>query len=601
MAWHDMILNCVVWCGCAGGEWDEDDLIALEEQSAASKEKKTPPQEGEEEPVVTESPYFEYTDEPRAVSGKKSVLVGRARLKCPPYGGLFSVIYKRVHMDIIPIVAPPVPPSQEEGEGAVTASGKSNSIIIRTNRWLANSEVLSVPFSLQQLSPTARGGGIICRGNRGRGGLVKITEDNSSAFGAKFTMPPQFDKLAYLVEDMRNISTLAISIGTSDPSSSQVLSKASAWITPIKGTHTTALTVECDVSAADRSGSIGKEEDLLSYCVVLLPLSEGWSLDLTEAYGLVTEDKTSDSSGVCGNRLLIKIPYVRDADSASTTTHNVPPPVSTLVVIVIHSFLLPSNLSWCGTGVQNGEDIDLPMGLSCSFCSTLFLPQNCISSVGTLPSGLFDHVSHTITSHRINLAAVFNSVAVVQIMHEFVCSESTPTMPLSVTDMATPKGWMYLSDIFLSVNPVSLRPGALLFRCKQHPSLLDVVAGTGHIVENVHRAKDMHATAGVGGLCSSVGGDLQMVDASTCSVTCARCLSVVGDGQVAADDVADSRTAEDSSNGASEFVVSDLQDVRLFRDRVRWRSASELSGSQSLVGNLDQRYSSEKVPSVVPC
>lgn len=321
----------------AGGEWDEDDLIALEEKSdvdAAAKKKVSsqPLQEAEQGSVVNESPYFEYTDEPRPVSGKRSVLVGRVRVKFPSYGGMFALVYKRVQMEIIPTGTPPVP-SQTEGEGgegSPVSSGQANCIVVRSNRWLATSEMLSVPFALQQLSRFSRKS-ILCRGNRGLGGLVKIEKNTSCAFGANVVIPNQYDRLEYVVEDMRNIGTIAISIGSSDTTKHHTLSKAAAWVTSIEGTNTTALTIECDVSS-------GTEEGVLSYSVVLLPLNDGWSLELSEAYGLVTEDGAVGGGGDCVNRLLIKIPYVRESVLSSAITRTSPvvtPVISYLTVLYI--------------------------------------------------------------------------------------------------------------------------------------------------------------------------------------------------------------------------------------------------------------------------
>lgn len=216
-------------------------------------------------------------------------------------------------------------------------------------------------------------------------------------------------------------------------------------------------------------------------------------------------------------------------------------------------------------------------------------------------------------------------------MHEFVCSESTPTMPLSVSDMATREGQILLGDIFMSVCPKDIVSNRLLFTCKQFPSLLDVVAGTGHIVENVPRAMDLHSTnmefTPSPPVTSSKPSEssnasetrsasmMRIVDTSTCMVSCARCLSVLGDGQITEDDVGGGVDNSSSCDGkiqvvappvGAQFTASDLQDIRFLRDRVKWNAERNVSGietvlkgSRALSVSLGKSYESEKVLLVI--
>ena len=189
-------------------------------------------------------------------------------------------------------------------------------------------------------------------------------------------------------------------------------------------------------------------------------------------------------------------------------------------------------------------------------------------------------------------------------MHEFVCSEAQPTMPLSVADMVTPNGSVYLGEIFLTINPVDINPGSLGLHCKKSPSLLDTVAGTGHIIENVARAADLQSADVAGGNC-----DFKVVDTSTCQVTCRRCLSVLGDAQIAPDN-ADYKTAagaggDDSRSAAmtprdGHFDLADMQDIKCLRDRVCWQSgrggsSPGIFGSPVLVERLMTGCSVEQV------
>jgi hypothetical protein len=191
-------------------------------------------------------------------------------------------------------------------------------------------------------------------------------------------------------------------------------------------------------------------------------------------------------------------------------------------------------------------------------------------------------------------------------MHEFVCSESQPTMPLSISDLQTPMGCMYLGDIYLSVNPAAIlskpdRSGqyhpVVSVSCKSSASLLDIIAGP----INLGCMKSLGVQAGSGDAPLSVS---TLIDTSTCVLTCTRCGMVLGDGSIRADD----NLAVTASNGDDTLRLSDLQDIRFYRDRINWtlRSLSNVGielglwreiplDSCDTEGRLRQEYRAEQV------
>lgn len=367
---------CLISCGVhLGGEWDEDDFIAIEE---------APPSPDRKELTGSSTMmYFEYTDEPTlspsggsgtsgtsgsragsAITANKKhdqerVMGGRIRLKCPPYGGLFQLVYCRSQVNVVPSNSlPQEPHGATDGEEfdvtgvaspAAPAIQQGNSEIVRSNTILATSEILSVPFPLQHIRSTSAGqqkgsssGAITalvsstskarptCRGNRGRGGVESISVDSNSPLGVKWSLPEQYDTMHYIIEDMRNINNLAISVGAAFASpqsgpqrkfhtdndgakqslssslhrgtSECLLSKVAAWVTifPTTGdVNICCVTIEADATT--------KSDDCatrLSYSVVIIPVVNGWTLDLDQAYGVITHSPEGNDS-----LILIKIPY----------------------------------------------------------------------------------------------------------------------------------------------------------------------------------------------------------------------------------------------------------------------------------------------------
>ena len=252
--------------------------------------------------------------------------MGRVRVSCPPYGGLFNIAYKRSKMEIIESAATPKPTTdvsvteQEDitNEGAnEQRESKANSIVVRTTAALAKSETLSLPFSIPRNKGSST---IFTRGNSGRGGVVPIRPDADSPLGIAYTIPSAYDNLKFVVEDMRNISTLSVSIGpaeaTATENTNQSLGKASAWFSCgalHRGIQTTAITVEVDlINSPLANKDCGDLVDSnLSYVVVPLPVQNGWELNWNESYGMIVEDKASSPE----NRIVLKIPYSRTAST----------------------------------------------------------------------------------------------------------------------------------------------------------------------------------------------------------------------------------------------------------------------------------------------
>lgn len=228
---------------------------------------------------------------------------------------------------------------------------------------------------------------------------------------------------------------------------------------------------------------------------ISIPLhSKSWEYSWKDSYGTF-EDILETPSG--SNRLLIKIPYSSSA---------------------VEYFTLKSSVT-CSSH----------SGLRCRSCDSMILSSSSITSIQPLPSGLFD-----------------------QVMHEYLCSETQPTMPLSMSEYTTPSGRISLGAIFFSLHPSDISSEShLQYKCKLTPSLFDVLGGSF----------GMKLLPQLG--LSECSATLSLVDASTCSVTCSRCLAMLGDGLIASDSGSHEPTVD-------EIWISDLQDIRFLRSSVKW-------------------------------
>lgn len=241
-----------------------------------------------------------------------------------------------------------------------------------------------------------------------------------------------------------------------------------------------------------------------------------------DSYGVVEGDSESSP---WGTRIVINIPY-----SSSSVTAVSSKPLESL-----------------------SHDLS---GLHCRVCDSFILDSSVISSLRPLPSGLFD-----------------------QLMHEYLCSETPPTMPLSMAEYTSPSEEISVGHIYFSVHPNDiLENSSLLFKCKLTPSLLDVLGGSF----------GMKLLPQVG--LSDNSATLSLVDISTCGVSCSRCQTILGDGLIAVD-------AIETEHSSNEIHLNDLQDIRFLRSSVVWRSCGHEAewGAKELVKLLTEPCNIEQV------
>jgi hypothetical protein len=328
--------------------------------------------------------------------------------------------------------------------------------------------------------------------------------------------------LSCLVEDLTNICALMVTVIARATTSTggQKLRLVKPTCWVESGTGTRTCALVVEVDLLSSETRLGGGPSWVS-----IPFSsQDYDLLWRESYGLV-ECSEND-------RIVIKIPYAAASPSRP----------------------LPRSEPAVSESIQSS-------GLRCGHCAALLLEAEEISRILPLPSGLFD-----------------------QVMHEYLCSETEPTMPLSLADVTSPRGVISVGEIFLSVNPKDLLNGQeprLDCSCKLSPSLLDVVGGS----------------LGLKGLpqmgLTENSNYLSLVDASTCSIACLRCLTVLGDGLIASD----SSPTQHSHSQSEAIQLSDLQDVRFLRGEVRWSMCGreESWGDRELVDRLTERCSAEQV------
>jgi hypothetical protein len=357
----------------------------------------------------------------------------------------------------------------------------------------------------------------LCRSKRGVG-PSRLAHQSSSG------------DLTYLVEDLKNIQALMVTVvPKASPPGEDFFRfvKPTCWIES-GAALPPSLLVECDLLNSHLESSPEP-----SWISLRLSCPDEYSILWRDSFGVIESPGTGSPGSPCVDRLVIKIPY-------ALTPSPVPQPRP--------SILKPSA----------PVSVHQQSGLYCRHCESLLLQASEISGVLPLPSGLFD-----------------------QVMHEYLCSETEPTMPLSMSDVTSPRGFISVGEIFFSVNPKDLMScGALLnCSCKMAPSLLDVVGGSLGLKGLPQVGLTEHSNS------------ISLVDASTCSIVCLRCLSVLGDGLIASD-------VDPSEHSPAESIhLSDLQDVRFLRADVQWSpSGREVSWiDQDLVARLSEPCTSEQV------
>eukprot|EP00602_Paraphysomonas_sp_CaronLab_P007951 CAMPEP_0185035482 /NCGR_PEP_ID=MMETSP1103-20130426/26931_1 /TAXON_ID=36769 /ORGANISM="Paraphysomonas bandaiensis, Strain Caron Lab Isolate" /LENGTH=1068 /DNA_ID=CAMNT_0027572581 /DNA_START=27 /DNA_END=3233 /DNA_ORIENTATION=+ len=491
------------------GDWDEDDFIVLDTRhnEAASGGAEA------SNNIASDSidgEFFEYTNEPKEErnKGEKCIYRGRVKIKLPPYGGVFRLFYKRTCISYANGSQITSAISEIDDTGEPTQS--NNIVVSRSYDLLAQSSSISIPFLLQNSS---REKSIFCRGNHGRGGICQVEETQN---GVNCVIPKQHDNLSYFVEDMRNINVLVVTIQEKDKRAQSGMNNICSWFSKHHNGSVVVVTVESDVYISNRQNK-SESVSVLSYSCIPITVSSGLSLHLDSAYGVITDG--------C---IVLRIPYTKtDGETVANSK---------------------SSDEACRAHTDSGA-------IACSFCCNTIVDPGVIQTVKALPSGLFDHM-----------------------MHEFVCSESQPAMPMSVADLITPRGSVYVGNVFMTASPQDIAAIATTSTdslncpikciCKTQNSVLDVITGSGFIVENVARAVDSHK---IGVLSEENSIHPNFVDSSTCLILCARCRSTLGDGQLRADNTMGSTNdASDSHDGTGTFSLSDLQDVRFLKYAVNY-------------------------------
>jgi hypothetical protein len=448
---------------------------------------------------------------------------GLIQISLPFYGGLFSLRYQRVNVTILP-VSQQIQIQESSVTDEKNLELESHPPPPSQQNALVSRDYLPLASSeLFSVAFPVQLHSQLCRARNGRGYDLIELRDPPPSTASSAA-------LHCLVEDLQNIQALVVTVVSKTFTPSCCLTKPTSWLAKNLSPSGLSLVVECDVVLESDAESQRSQEP--NWISIPLP-SQDFELVWMDSYGLV-EAGDHKSSSPFGNRIVIKIPY---ASRATLPLGLMPSPKT-----------IPS--SFCG--------------LTCRSCGAELLSSGAISRILPLPSGLFD-----------------------QVMHEFLCSETQPTMPLSMTDFTTPRGNISIGEIFLSVHPLDLKDDTaatdrLQFHCKMAPSLLDVIGGS--LVKSLPQF----------GL-SEHSSTLSLVDASTCSIKCSRCQSVLGDGLIASD-----LDSHDESSTLTEAIhLADLQDIRFLRSEVRWQPCGQETnwGGEDLISFLTEPCTAEQVVS----
>jgi len=525
--------------GDGGETWEQDDAIHLQcfsctaSVSNSSSEESTIEEEGRAVGGVAlysneeRLPYeqLEYTQRPskRKEANGRVLMVGRVSISLPTFSSLFSLKYVRTSSRTH--TAP-----SETGNGQVVS-------IVRSMKELGSSKVFSVVAPVQATDSK---------------GLRRRSVANYSC-----TSESNFD---VLVEDLKNIHTLLVTIAAVDggslslsskqkmreaPATRQTISKAMAWcISPSASSASVLIEADVNTVVFSSSSSSSSSETIHSSSLSLCELKY---CSLSLGVNLILEGAQIEVDMHSG-RLLCRFPYQRSADAPLLPSPLPPPPP------VATSF--PSSAS-------STPSPSTP-AIVCGFCEATLISGSSVDTTSPLPSGVFDNM-----------------------MHEFICSESAPSLVLCTSDMTTPARSLLTGPLHVTANPQDIVEGALVLECKGSSNILDLFSGYGGSLATTplvrNQASSTYGVEGAGA--SGVGFDLpSLVNIDTCALVCARCSSYLGDGQLAgeagdgcpcpahlfsASKQEKDTTSEDAASAAakeeveaSSFAMNDLRDIR---------------------------------------
>ena len=133
------------------------------------------------------------------------------------------------------------------------------------------------------------------------------------------------------------------------------------------------------------------------------------------------------------------------------------------------------------------------------------------------------------------------------------CEEPSASFPLRLAELKTPKHSLLISSYQYAMSPDDFIPHNIYCEMKEQSTLLDVICGDELMM----------------GITNNNSNNNNILNFESCLLLCARCGYHIGDGQLNA--VHEDKGMDDSSprNEVCKLMLSDIQDVRLLRNRVQ--------------------------------
>ena len=424
-------------------------------------------------------------------------LLGRVKISLPTFCSHFAVQYVRTIVEI-----------------------RGNATVERRSKSLAQSDVFLVTAPVQQGYPDGAPHGSLSKPQKNIFFIPQ--EQQTKCLRRRGAGSIEFSGFSCTIEDLQSIKTISFSFQLTDEDATVALTRVMAWATTSSSSEgcvdMLSLTIEADLARIDKSCDGGTVVELRTqYAHSAIPhLPPGIRFNLVGAQvelGKLGRGGEGEQTAV---NVVCRIPYVFDE---ATTGH----------------FLLATD--GAAASSKSKSKSSLTPTTACGFCGNELVASGKISQVHQLPSGLLDNV-----------------------MHEFICSEASPTMTLCMSDLTTPQGSLLVGPLHANANPADVTPGSVILACKESPTLLDLFSGQGGALATAPLADESGKAA--------VIPSSALVNIDTCLITCARCGSYVGDGQIGVDCPCPTHPAEEvSSTGTTkpaveEFVLTDLRDVR---------------------------------------
>ena len=539
------------------------------------------------------------------------VWTGYQRLSLPPCSGWYSIVYVRSFTELVRgsrhVLQTSKPLAWDEDE---STSDGGEMIYVRRRVELGRSVPFSVRIPIQGVSPDvllSGGRSMRRRGvsrfedNRYQTSFLHLTEkrpfsSSTAATSGKETLS-QSSPLDLVVEDLQSIRTLVLTAtipGSShqqgkDQDFSRVetkeLSRIMAWVhrvpmsPPHSDNHATdnhkisngnlpcikivleADIITCSTTTAneDSKASTGRSAHRNTnvrtvYGVIIIDdhIVVSSLLNTANNEGLLLTGATGeiDQQG----RFVCRIPY--------SSGHGLPTPLKPVNqdnhVRSSGDILGESNLciqcGFCGASIVDGTAESVTTSNAESNASDTRRQHGPIRCIQPMPSGVFD-----------------------DLIHDFVCCEDSPVDALTSAEISPPRGTLLLGGITALVHPLDISRGketdvgtsssatvATQLECKLSSTLLDMFF-TGQIQTQLPPSSRNGDDKGEGTSVSSGLPDIINVD--TCLVTCKRCGTYLGDGQLASDLDASTTIPSSSSSTTTTTTttlsLSDLRDIRL--------------------------------------